>query len=133
MATPSFVLKNTLSYVRDTGATAQVTNDNTEYTLLPGAGYLLKQEITLAVGATNTAVTLAVDTAAVLVEEVTGADEGVLMKIGSTSATAVRLKKFMVWPPLIDTVGLAASTVLYFTSEAASEIKIAITTINTDA
>lgn len=129
----SFSFKAVLSFFQSLGSSAQKVNDQTETSLTPSQGYNVRQEILLDVGATNQAVTLSADTAFLYIEETTGATEGVMVRVGATDAEPIRCAKFCIWPPAIDVVGIGTGTVLYFTNEAANQLKVAIASGNTVA
>lgn len=131
MSTPTVTLRATLTLTRDVGASPQVVNDNVDHTLIPNAGFTLRQEILLAAGAVNTAVTLAANTAALILEEVSGAEGGFILRIGSTGATAIRTRRFITWPPEIEAVGIATGVALYLSNDGPNQIRIALSTLNT--
>jgi len=128
----TITFKTSMTYTPDTGRAGQIINDNTETDMVPTKGYTLGDVFTLAVAATNYEVVLPLALAAVLIEETSGADKGVLVRVGSSSAAPLRVKRLLVEAPSLDVSAVGAATSIFFTNEGTAQISVRLGKVTAD-
>lgn len=128
----SFSSQVLLGWISGTGACPVVISKKTAHSIDATVGSDLRHVITLAAAETNTAFAIAEDASIVLVEDITETALGVTVKIGSTGATALPVRRLLLEATDGETAAIASGTNLYFTNSNTGQAQVAISVVYAD-